>query len=123
MANETHTIDVVPGIPLPAVREFLRSVDGHLPDQVRESLALLVTEVVSNATRHGEPPVRVEVTWLAGTARVVVRSGGSPFRWRGRPAHPTEEGGWGLVFVDVMADRWGVHRSSDQNEVWFELDH
>jgi anti-sigma regulatory factor (Ser/Thr protein kinase) len=121
--SESHTLDVTPGLPLPAVREYLRSVDGHLPDQVRERLALLVTEVVSNATGHGKPPVSLEATWLAGTARVVVRSGGSPFHWRGRPASPLEDGGWGLVFVDVLADRWGIHSSSSQNTVWFEIDH
>ena len=82
-----------------------------------------MTEVVANAERHGEPPVVLEVTWLAGTARVVVRSGGRPFRWRGASPAPEKEGGWGLVFVDGLADRWGVHRSSGLNEVWFELDH
>jgi len=83
----------------------------------------MLTEVVANALRHGEPPVTVVVTWLAGTARVVVRSAGPPFRWRGRPARPTEDGGWGLVFVDAMADRWGINTSPHQNEVWLELDH
>lgn len=123
MVSPTHKLDVSPGLPLPAVREFLHGVDGHLPDQVRESLALLVTEVVSNAVRHGEPPVELEVTWLAGTARGLVRSGGVPFRWHGAPPDPAGEGGWGLVFVETLADRWGVHRRRGLNEVWFELDH
>jgi two-component sensor histidine kinase len=121
--SSTHTLEVSPGLSLPAVREFLHSVDGHLPNQVRENLALLVTEVVSNATRHGEPPVVLEVTWLAGTSRVVVRSGGGPFRWRGPPPLPQRRGGWGLIFVDAVADRWGVHRGSNTNQVWFEIDH
>ena len=123
MAGETHTLDVAPGLPLPYVREFLRSVDGHLPDKVRETLALLATEVVSNAVRYGEPPVELEVIWLAGTARIVVRSGGPRFGWEGRPAQPTPEGGWGLEFVDILADRWGIKRLADGNEVWLEMDH
>ena len=123
MASPTHKLDVTPGLPLPAVREFLGGVDGHLPDQVRETLALLVTEVVSNAVRYGEPPVELEVTWLAGTARGLVRSAGPPFRWHGAPADHPRAGGWGLVFVDALADRWAIQRRADANEVWFELDH
>jgi hypothetical protein len=40
--------------------------------------------------------------------------------------HPTasgrdESGGWGLFFVDQIADRWGVERTSSGNSVWFEI--
>ena len=122
MASETHTLGVTPGLPLPAVREFLRGVDGHLPERARETLALLLTEMVSNAVRHGEPPAELEVTWLAGTARLVVRSGGPRFRWHGPPP-AGKEGGWGLVLVARMADRWGIKRRGDGNEVWLEVDH
>ena len=121
---ETHTLHVTSGLPLSLVREFVRAVDGHLPDQARENLALLVTELVSNAVRHGQPPAELEVIWLAGTARLVVRSGGPPFQWRGPPRPGAEqEGGLGLVLVDGMADRWGIRRSRGGNEVWLEMDH
>ena len=120
--RETHTLDVTPGLPMSLVREFVLGVDGHLPDRARETLALLVTELASNAVRHGEPPAQIEVIWLAGTARLVVRSSGPPFRWRG--PRPLElGGGLGLVLVDGMADRWGIRRSRGGNEVWVELDH
>jgi len=122
MASETHTLGVPPGLPLPAVREFLRGVDGHLPDRARETLALLLTEIVTNAVRHGEPPVELDVTWLAGTARVVVRSGGPRFRWHGPPT-ARKAGSWGLVLVDRMADRWGIKHVANGNEVWLEVDH
>ena len=122
MTTETHTLGVPPGLPLPAVREFLRGVDGHLPDRTRETLALLLTEAVTNARRHGGPPVELEVTWLAGTARLVVRSGGPRFRWHGPPP-ARGEGGWGLVLVDRMSDRWGIKHDADGNEVWLEVDH
>jgi hypothetical protein len=62
------------------------------------------------------------VTWLAGTARLVVRSGGPSFRWHGAPPDD-QESGWGLVLVDRMADRWGIKRLADGNEVWLEVDH
>jgi len=119
----THTLDVPPGLPLPSVRSFLSEIDGHLPGPTREGLALATTEVVSNAMRHGDGPIRVGVSWLAGTARVIVRSGGREFSWHERPALAAERGGWGLVIVDRVADRWGIRRVEDLNEVWFELDH
>lgn len=93
LVNETHTLNVPQGLPLTYVRARLRSVDGHLPDRGRETLALLVTELVSNGVRHGEPPVELEVTWLAGTARLVVRSRGPAFRWHGPPSPGQEEDG------------------------------
>ena len=123
MDAETHTFDVPPGLPLPSVRSFLNRIDSHLPKPTREGLALATTEVVSNAMRHGDGPIRVGVSWLAGTARVIVRSGGREFSWHGRPAVAAERGGWGLVIVDRVADRWGIRRVQDGNEVWFELDH
>jgi anti-sigma regulatory factor (Ser/Thr protein kinase) len=121
--RETHTLTLTPGMALSLARQFLRGVDGHLPDNARETLALLVTELASNAIIHGEPPAELQVTWLAGTARLVVRSGGPPFRWRGPPSPArAPEGGLGLVLVDRLADRWGIRRSDSGNEVWLELD-
>ena len=120
---ESHTFDVPPGLPLPSVRSFLSDIDRHLPAPPRAGLALATTEVVSNAMRHGDHPIRVGVSWLAGTARVIVRSEGREFAWNGRPAFAGERGGWGLVIVDRVADRWGIRRVQDSNEVWFELDH
>jgi len=121
--GETHTLEITRDLPLTLVRGFLRGVDGHLPDKAREDLALLVTELASNAIRHGEAPADVEVTWLAGTARLTVRSGGPPFSWHSAWVQPGTEGGLGLVLVDRMADRWGIKRVDGHNEVWLELDH
>lgn len=124
MVGDKHTLDVTPALSPAEVRGFVRSLCGDLPEGARDSLELLVAEVVLNATRHGELPVTLEVTGLAGTTRVIVRSGGDPFRWRGRsPAKAGQGGGLGLVLVDGIADRWGMHRASGQNQVWFEVDH
>ena len=120
--HETHTLNITPGLPLPDANECLRRDNGHLPDQGRETLALMLDELVSNAVRHGEQPAELEVTWLAGTARLVVRSGGPRFRWHGPPSSG-QDGGWGLVRVERMADRWGIRRARGGNEVWVEMDH
>ncbi len=123
MSHQTHTLGVSQGLPLSVVRDFLRGVDGHLPALTRESLALMATELVSNAAKYGEQPVEFAVRWLPRTARIAVRCGGPAFSWQGRSTRPTLEGGWGLVLVDGMADRWGITRLPGGNEVWAELDH
>ncbi|HLM26421.1 MAG TPA: ATP-binding protein [Thermoleophilaceae bacterium] len=123
MTDQTHTLDVPPGLPLPLVRDFLGGIDSHLPSSTREGLALVTTEVVSNAMRHGGQPIRLEIVPLAGTVRVVVRSQGGEFGWNGRPRMAGQVGGWGLVIVNRLADRWGIRRVDDSNEVWLEIDH
>jgi two-component sensor histidine kinase len=123
MDRETHTLGVAPGLPLAAVRDFLRGVDGHLPATTRESLALMATELVTNAVRYGEQPVEFAVTWLPRSARIAVRCGGRAFSWHGRSARASLEGGWGLVLVNGLADRWGITPLPGGNEVWAELDH
>ena len=47
------------------------------------------------------------------------RSGRVPVKREQRDA--LEPGGLGLVLVDEMADRWGVHCHADETCVWFEL--
>ncbi len=123
MAAQKHILDVSADVPLSRVRQFVRGVEDELPDHAHERLASLVTEVVANATRHGQPPVELELTRLAGTARVAVRSGGPPFRWHGRSRWARRSEGWGLLLVDSMDDRWGIDRLAGCNQVWFEIYH
>jgi anti-sigma regulatory factor (Ser/Thr protein kinase) len=56
--------------------------------------------------------------------RIEVSDGGAGFVPPKRPAprlDAEEPGGWGLVLVDRLADRWGVARD-EGTSVWFELD-
>ncbi len=83
-------------------------------------LALLVSEVVTNAVRHGgaydDEHVVVELVASRGRVQVRVLDGG-----RGRPARRrpggTRDGGWGLNLVEALSDTWGAA----PGEVWFEL--
>jgi serine/threonine-protein kinase RsbW len=106
-----------------ALAELLgRGVD---PDTVRES-ELLVTELVTNAIRHGrlapDDMVVLEIGVRGSTLRVEVADGGPGFD----PAtalhrDPESTGGWGLLLVSRMAKRWGVIRGTP-NVAWFEID-
>jgi anti-sigma regulatory factor (Ser/Thr protein kinase) len=88
------------GVARDEVRSFLSSVwpDPELVDDVR----LVVSELVTNAVRHGVPPVTldVDVVQADGRRRIVVvcRDAGP---WDGTPPSPT--GGRGLQLVRAIA--------------------
>jgi anti-sigma regulatory factor (Ser/Thr protein kinase) len=92
------------------------------------TLLLLVSELVSNSVRHAgmdaAEQIRVRARCDAACAYVEVcdagRSGRVPEK-RAKHVDVLEPGGLGLVLVDEMADRWGVHCREDQTCVWFEL--
>jgi anti-sigma regulatory factor (Ser/Thr protein kinase) len=85
----------------------------------RADARLLATELVTNAFRHGRPPISLTIEVEEDTLRVEVADAGD-----GRPTRrlePGADGGWGLLLVESSADRWGVADGS--TSVWFEIDH
>jgi anti-sigma regulatory factor (Ser/Thr protein kinase) len=92
------------------------------------TLLLLVSELVSNSVRHAgmDADERIRLRARSADARAYVevcdagRSGRVPAK-RATKIDALEPGGLGLVLVDEMADRWGVHHGDDEVCVWFEL--
>jgi anti-sigma regulatory factor (Ser/Thr protein kinase) len=95
-------------------------------ESVRAEALMLITELVTNAVRHGGarngPPVDVEVALSPSLVRIAVTDPGAGFEWR-RPETTPEpaESGYGLLLVDRMAHRWGIERREGSTTVWFEL--
>lgn len=83
-------------------------------------IELAVSELVSNALRHGEGLVGLTVALDDDELRVEVsdQGGGQPRMRRTAPS-AAEPGGWGLRLVDQLADRWGSHRERGRTLVWF----
>jgi anti-sigma regulatory factor (Ser/Thr protein kinase) len=118
-----------PAVPA-AAGDARRALGGHrLVEGTHEpTLLLLVSELVTNSVRHAglqdDERIRVRARADAVCTYVEVcdagRSGEVPDR-RERPADALEPGGLGLMLVDEMADRWGVHRDDGETCVWFEL--
>jgi len=86
------------------------------------NLRLLVSELVTNAIRHGPGGEDAEVTLRVTVRDDVLRAevadpgdGFTPPRTRGDGI-----GGWGLLLVDRIADRWGVAAGAP-TRVWLEL--
>jgi serine/threonine-protein kinase RsbW len=91
---------------------------------VRDSLALLLSEMVNNAVQHGgadeDERIQVRLSWPSQRLRVEVVDPGT--NRRESIERVTREGGWGLVLVDSIADRWGLESVPEGGSVaWFEL--
>jgi serine/threonine-protein kinase RsbW len=87
---------------------------------------LIVSELVTNSVRHaaevpGRPPVRLRLSGRARGLQIEVWDASDDLPGRGRDAPPDEPGGWGLVLVDALADRWGAYRTEGGGKVVFAV--
>ena len=104
-----------------ARERVLEALDSDLDGGRLETLRLLVSEVVTNAVRHGSEgaPVQLHASWNSHV-RVEVVDDGAGFTPAPRNRPLEEPGGYGLFLVGALADRWGVE-TNDTTTVWFEL--
>lgn len=86
-----------------------------------DTVALLVSEIATNALVHGSGEVRVSVWASPGVVRVEVDDDGAGLPVR-RQADPDAEGGRGLALVEALSTGWGVQPGETGKTVWFELD-
>ncbi len=108
--------------PAAARAVVMEHVDGDLPHARLEEVELLVSELVTNSVRHAGAPdaaVRLSLQVAPDRVRVEVRDGGSGFSMT--PLEPRADGlgGYGLLLVDRLAERWGVVEGAGC--VWFEV--
>jgi anti-sigma regulatory factor (Ser/Thr protein kinase) len=109
-----------------ARRVMHQELNGRVPAEVLDDVALLVTELVANGVRHGgagadsalhllfearPPALHVEV----------VNPDHAPGAVGKRAPDLDGGGGLGLHIVERVASRWGV-REEPHTTVWFEVD-
>ncbi|MDT9682262.1 ATP-binding protein [Streptomyces sp. TRM76323] len=85
---------------------------------VLDPAVLVVSELVTNAVRHGRGNVGLTVTYSAVELRIEV-SDGSTAPARLRTAEETDESGRGLWLVAAVAREWGA--SDDGTVTWCTL--
>jgi anti-sigma regulatory factor (Ser/Thr protein kinase) len=86
-------------------------------------LRLVISEVITNAVRHGgEGDMVIAVTPKRGYLCVQVTDTGDGFAPRPRAYEPDEDGGFGLFLVERLTRRWGLTREDRKTRVWFEFD-
>ncbi len=92
----------------------------ELSPRARDDARLIVSELVSNAVRHGQGSITLLLSRAfdgALTGTVIDDGDGS----QPRPARPTamSQGGWGLPIVDSLSERWGIEKGTTR--VWFQM--
>jgi two-component sensor histidine kinase len=97
-------------------------LDWDLPDQA-ESLVLVVSELVTNVTRHVadvSDGLELRLASDADTVRIEV--------WDGDPRPPVprapgeqDESGFGFVLIEALTEKWGVEIKPAGKVVWAEI--
>jgi anti-sigma regulatory factor (Ser/Thr protein kinase) len=107
-----------------ALRRAVRSLDRWLGPQTADDVELLVTELATNGVKHARTRdggrITLDASVEPGRLRVEVRDGGHGFTHTRRSEERSEPGGWGLMLVDDLADRWGID-GEPTTTVWFEI--
>jgi anti-sigma regulatory factor (Ser/Thr protein kinase) len=106
---------------VPAARRFATDALRDTPLEVRQTVELMVSELVTNCVRHVQTSFDLTIDRLPDEIRVEVtdRGGGIPTM---RSPSPDEPNGRGLRIVDMLAQRWGVEqRTGSGKTVWFTV--
>jgi anti-sigma regulatory factor (Ser/Thr protein kinase) len=94
----------------------------RLDRELTETALLLVSEVATNAIRHGTPPVRLSLKLDRNRLRVEVTDSSPTLPELADPG-PDQTSGRGLHIVAQLAGSWGASSSPRRlgKTVWFEL--
>jgi anti-sigma regulatory factor (Ser/Thr protein kinase) len=109
-----------------AARGALEDLNGHVEERLLERARIVVTELVTNSVRHGRLSPAQRIALRVWAQRQLLRleviddgNGFDPAETRtGLEHYP---GGWGLMIVAQLTDRWGVDLSR-RTRVWCEFE-
>lgn len=87
---------------------------------VCDEVALVISEMVTNAVRHAAPPVHLEVETTDDDVLIAVCDG-SPVTPEMRAPDDDAEGGRGMVLVDLIAVEHGVRVQPPGKTVWARI--
>ena len=108
-----------------AARAARDAIAGFVADpelaELRDTCVLLVSEVVTNALRHTDGRVWLELWRYPDRLRVEVSDETSRGLVTGGKGL-LDESGRGVPLMDALSDRWGTAPRGDGKVVWFELD-
>jgi anti-sigma regulatory factor (Ser/Thr protein kinase) len=125
MAMERQTFRVPPEPhSVPRARErVIALAEPFVSDARIADLRLVISEVITNAVRHGgDGDLLVAVTPKDEFLCVQVTDTGDGFAPRPRAYAPDEDGGFGLFLIERLTRRWGLTREDSNTRVWFEFD-
>ena len=107
-----------------ARRVLAERLSADLPADLLGDLQLLVTEIIANSVRHGgvgeDGEIDLRVMVRDARVRVELRDTGIQADPRLRTPDLDGGGGFGMVLVSRMSERWGVDHEPNV-VMWFEL--
>ncbi len=99
------------------MRRSLSTVD---PEQV-ELAVILADEMVTNAVKHGAPPVELWVEQDEEGIMAAVTDSGEGVPVVTAPDSSAERGR-GMWIIDQLSDSWGVQEVSSGKRIWSRVD-
>ena len=110
--------------PLPRLvvraRQFVAEHAPALPDETRDALLLLTSELVTNAVLHARTPLEVGITVSETSVLVTVHD--LDLTLPEQQPYDSREGGWGLGLVTALADQSALEPHEDGGKTaWFRL--
>jgi anti-sigma regulatory factor (Ser/Thr protein kinase) len=112
------------GAPAVARQALGEALDGRVSEHVHDDALIIVSELATNAVRHGGArsegeELEVHAALLPGALRLEVCDPGGGFEPGGHG--PRADGGYGLQVLDRLATRWGVAGAAPVT-VWVEFE-
>jgi anti-sigma regulatory factor (Ser/Thr protein kinase) len=122
--RRTFSIRAVPEAVAGARERVVRLAAPHVDAERLANLRLVISEVITNAVRHGAPgeEVLIAVTPKDRFLCIQVTDQGDGFVPRPAALGPHDDGGFGLFLVEQLTRRWGLTRENAATRVWFEFD-
>ncbi|MFE9768645.1 SpoIIE family protein phosphatase [Streptomyces sp. NPDC005808] len=116
----TWAIPADPALVGPIRKQVVRQLNDWGLDEATFTTELVVSELVTNAIRYGESPIRLRLIHDTTTLICEV-SDGSHTAPHLRRARTFDEGGRGLLLVAQLTQRWGSRHTADGKTIWAEL--
>jgi anti-sigma regulatory factor (Ser/Thr protein kinase) len=124
---DSFRLSLVPSSAAPTeARRALEGLDDDLEQDLSERAGLVISELVTNSLKHAglseAQRIELSVSVRPELLRIEVTDPGDGFDPAAlRPGVESGVGGWGLLVVEQIADRWGVD-FSHSTLVWCEFD-
>ncbi|MEV0225671.1 SpoIIE family protein phosphatase [Streptomyces sp. NPDC050704] len=116
----TWDIPADPSLVAPIRKQVVRQLDTWQLTEAAFTTELVVSELVTNAIRYGERPIRLRLIH-DDTTLIVEVSDSSHTAPHLRRAKIFDEGGRGLLLVAQLTQRWGSRHTTEGKTIWAEL--
>ena len=114
----TTTLELPRGAGSAGIARLIVTAHGsELASEQLKNANVMVSELVSNAFKHGSGTIELTVESDPDGVWASVHDEGTGVI--ASPDPRPARGGWGLYFVEQLADSWGV--AEDDSRVWFRV--